>query len=189
MNIGIDIDDTLLDTTKDMQEKIKIYDKSGDVTKHIEEIMSGFAPTENVRNFFKEYSIKISETLKVKDNAAEVIKKLKDEGHKIIVITARTDIQCKGYEEMTKKYLEKNNIYYDKIFFNSLDKSKICLENNIDLMVDDSIKHCESVRKAGIETILFTSIVNQDKETDIKRVSNWIELEREINKLEKKQTV
>ena len=33
MNIGIDIDDTLLDTTKDMQENIEIYDKSGDVIK------------------------------------------------------------------------------------------------------------------------------------------------------------
>lgn len=189
MNIGIDIDDTLLDTTKDMQENIEIYDKSGDVIKHIEEIMSGATPTENVRKFFSKYSIKISGGLKVKDNAIEVIERLKKEGHKIIIITARADSQCKGYEKATIKYLEKNNIYYDKIFFNALDKSKICTENNIDLMVDDSIKHCESVREVGIETILFTSIVNQDKETDIKRVSNWMELEKEINKLKEKQTV
>ncbi len=48
-------------------------------------------------------------------------------------------------------------------------------------MIDDAIKHCESVERVGIRAILFTSLVNKDKETNLKRVKNWKELEKEIN--------
>ena len=72
---------------------------------------------------------------------------------------------------------------YTKIIFNAIDKAKLCLENNIDLMIDDSTEHCEEVNNIGVKSILFTTNVNKNIDTKIERVSNWIELEKTINNI------
>lgn len=186
MNIGIDIDDTLVDSTKNMIDKIGLYDKSGEVEKHIEEIMSGEIPTENIRKFMNTYLLDLTKTIRVKKDAIEVVNRLKNKGHKIILITSRNDEECKGLEKYTLEYLKKNNLIYDKIFLNSRDKAKVCIENDIDIMIDDSIKHCNNVSSTGIITFLFNSLINKGKKTSLKRVNNWRQLEKEINKIEEK---
>lgn len=184
MNIGIDIDDTLIDTTKNFKDIIGKYDKTGEVEKHIEAILSGEIPTENVRKFMNTYLLEITKTIEIKENAVDVIRILKDKGHKIIFITSRNDEECDGLEDFTLEYLKENNVIYDSIFLNSRDKAQVCLRNNIDIMIDDSIKHCNNVASKGIETFLFTSTINKDKETMLKRVDNWKQLEKEIDKIE-----
>ena len=49
-------------------------------------------------------------------------------------------------------------------------------------MVDDSVKYCEEIRKENIKSIVFTSEVNKNINTNIERVSNWLELEEKINR-------
>ena len=39
------------------------------------------------------------------------------------------------------------------------------------------------LNKEGIKSILFTSEINKDKETHVKRVSNWLELYDVIHNL------
>lgn len=184
MNIGIDIDDTLIDTTKNFKDVIGQYDKTGDVEKYVEEILSGEIPTENIRKFMNTYLLEVTKTIEIKEDAADVIRRLKEKGHKIIFITSRNDEECKGLEDFTLEYLKKNNVVYDRILLNSRDKAKVCLENDIDIMIDDSMKHCQNVASKGIETFLFTSMINKDKETMLKRVDNWKQLEKEIDKIE-----
>lgn len=186
MNIGIDIDDTLIDTTKNFKNMIGKYDKTGEVEKHIEVIMSGEIPTDNVKKFMNTYLLELTKTIKVKKDAVDVIKRLKKKGHKIIFITARDNEGCQGIEDFTLEYLQKNNVVYDKIFLHSKDKAKVCLENDIDIMIDDSIKHCNDVSNTGITTFLFTSFVNREKKTSLKRVNNWKQIEKEIDKIEEK---
>ena len=109
MNIGIDIDDTLVDTTRNFKNVIGKYDKSGDIEKYIEEILSGEIPTENIRKFMNTYLLDLTKTIKVKKDASHIIKKLKDKGHNIFFITSRNNKECKGLEEFTlecKKQLE-----------------------------------------------------------------------------------
>lgn len=67
--------------------------------------------------------------------------------------------------------------------FNCIDKASICKENHIDLLVDDSIKHCEAVYNENIKSILFTSVVNKNLPTQIERVNNWLELEEKVNSM------
>lgn len=186
MNIGIDIDDTLVDTTRNFKNVIGQYDKSGDIEKYIEEILSGEIPTENIRKFMNTYLLDLTKTIKVKKDASQIIKRLKDKGHKILFITSRNNEECKGLEEFTLEYLKENNVIYDKLFFNSRDKAKVCIENDIDIMIDDSIKHCNNVSSTGITTFLFNSVINKEKKTTLKRVGSWKQLEKEIDKIEEK---
>lgn len=183
MRIGIDIDDVITNTSASIRNYIEKYKNNQDIYEHIEAVMRGEMPTENIKKFYEENSLNIFRDAKVKENASKVIKELIDRGDEIYLITARGEQNFKGSEELTFKYLKENDIPYNKIIFNSYDKAKLCKDNRIDVMIDDSIKHCENVAKENIRSIVFTSVVNEKEQTTVTRVNNWIELKKEIDKL------
>lgn len=183
MRIGIDIDDVITDTSASMKDYIIKYDKNGELLDNIEDIMRGDASTPFIENFFKEHFLAIAKNAKVKENAAKVIQKLFEQGNEIYLITARGEKRkiFKGSEPLTLDYLKSNHICYTDIIFNAFDKAELCKKYKIDLMIDDSIKHCEAVRNENIKSILFTSVVNQSLPTTVERVDNWLALEEKIN--------
>lgn len=183
MKIGIDIDDVIVDTSNEMEKYIIEYDKSGNISAHLEEIMRGEISTLEIKKFLEDNVLEIMKNAKVKKNAQKVIHKLLDKGNEIFIITSRGEEKFKGSEKVTLEYLKNNKVEYTKIVFNSFDKAKICKENNIDLMIDDSIKLCLECEKENIKSILFTSKVNQLKDTKTERVENWLELESKIEKI------
>lgn len=185
MKIGIDIDDVLTDTSKVMKEYIDKFDKTGEVKKNLVEVMRGEFSTAAIRKFMIDHIGSLQKNAKVKENARDVIQRLIDRKDEIIFITSRGEKQAKGSEKRTLEYLVANQIPYTKVIFNATDKAKVCKENNIDLMIDDSVKFCEEIQKEKTETIVFNSIVNQDIKTNRKRVNNWLELEEEIQKVRK----
>ena len=80
-------------------------------------------------------------------------------------------------EDYTRKWLEKNGIVYDKLVLGAQDKLQAAKENNIDLFIDDSIKHCRNVQSGNIRTLLYTSICNQGVETpDLERAYSWVQI-------------
>lgn len=86
----------------------------------------------------------------------------------------------KGLMEVTRKYFKKHKIVVDKIIFRTIDKVDACIENKIDLMIDDSIKVLEDLDNNGINTILFSTISNKNYKTNLVRVDNWLDLEKYI---------
>ena len=189
MKIGIDIDDVLTDTSKVIVEFFQKYETSGDGMKHIVEIMRGELLTENIKKFYNLYINQMLREANLKDKyAAEVINRLFSEGNQIYFITARSEEKFKGSEQITIETLRDNNIKYSKIIFNASEKAKICSRNNIDFFVDDSVRNCEEVSKMGIETVVFTTKINENIKTNIARVSSWRELENRIeNYIEKEE--
>lgn len=180
MRIGIDIDDVITDTSSVVK---KYIDKSNDkeISERMEEVMRGEMPTQSIKKFFDDNSRYIYKEVKVKDGASEVIQEWLDKGNEIYIITSRGNIRFKGSEPITLEFFKLNNIKYTSILFNSFEKAKICKDNNIDIMVDDSVKHCTEIAKEGIKSVLFTSIVNRAINTQVPRVNNWLELREKIN--------
>lgn len=183
MKIGIDIDDVITNTSEKIKEYLYKYEKSGDGIKFIVEVMRGESPTQNIKNFFDEYMSEIFSFVTVKENAKEVIDRLINNGHEIILITSRGEERFKNSRKTTLEYLRNHNIQYSQIIFDSLDKQIACKENSIDIMIDDSVKTCELVNESTIKSIVYTSEINKNILTKIKRVENWLELEKEIDKL------
>ena len=179
MRIGIDIDDVLVDTSKLMKEYIIKFDNNGDIADHMEEIMRGDIPNSIISRFIDNNLTNIIDKVQIKPNAKEVLERL-NKSNDIVFVTSRGEERFKGSEDITLNYLKRNNIKYDRIIFNAFDKAKICKDNNIDVLVDDSVKLCEEAEKEGIRSIVFTSIVNKDRKTNVKRVDNWLELEKII---------
>lgn len=182
MKIAVDIDDVIVDTSASMRDFITQYDKTGEVSKYLVEIMRGEIPTPNIREFLNSHMLEIIKNAKVKENAREVIAELRENGNKIFLVTSRGEKRYKGSKNFTLKYLKENGIQYDEIFFDIVEKAKECKRNGIEILVDDSVKYCEECIKIGLKGIIFTSEVNKSIKTSIDRVNNWLELQQFVLK-------
>lgn len=181
MVIGIDMDDTICSTNELIIEAADEYDKtvlggSGIKNKDAYEFneMMGW-PDGMKGQFFKERLEYIMSHAQIKQSAKKVINKLHDEGCKIVIISFRKDKYLKDPYKLTIDWLKQNDIHYDKVFVNTGTKTDECIENNVQLFIDDKESHCEDVSSAGIDVLLFTNAYNHD-ETRFKRVDNWDEV-------------
>ena len=180
MNIAIDIDDTLTNSSDVISKYVHKYDSTycndGHLIDNIESIIRGFLIDEETKKFFNDFALEMGNLITIKDNAKEVIDKLRSEGNRIIIITARSDNFYEDAQKFCEEYLKKHNINYDKLLTHQTYKLEACKRENIDLMIDDAIDTCESLMDEGIKTVLFNSNLNKNKKTNVKRVDNWLEL-------------
>ena len=184
MVIGIDIDDTITNSSELIMEYARSFFKLDDINL-INNILNAPKIEGQLLEFYSKYLPEMIEKYTVKDNAVEVINRLKDKGYKIVIITARGyTVTHDNLDVITIEYFSKHGIHADEIIFKTVNKRDVCIEKNIRVLVDDSIKTLESLKDTEIEPILFDSIINKDTSTDIKRVYSWLELEEQISLLE-----
>ena len=186
MNIGIDIDNVISNFDEALLEEYLKHDNdlrgTGIVNKalHITHGMFDWTEKEE-REFYLANIERIVKTLNVKDGAKEYIDKLKKDGHNIFIITGRDNGEYTNPVEMTQKWLKENNIYYDKLIFTNAykndkhGKTEKCFENNIDIMVDDSVHICKDCMENNITTLLMDRVVTR-KEKGMTRVKDWKEI-------------
>ncbi len=196
MNIGIDIDDTIANTYDVLFKYVQeytIHDIVTDREKTNRDMIAQMYRT-NFRNgdkkqdkeFFNRYYEKTVLKVKPKINAIENIKKLKEEGNQIYLITARFPSEKFNIEELTKGWLKKYDIPYDKLILNSENKVITAKEHCIDIFVDDNIKNCTEMAKVGIKTYIMDTIVNKDFiDENIERVYSWSQLYQKIEDYKK----
>lgn len=193
MIIGIDIDDTICNTYEIMfhdgaKYTIEELGRSGKIHKgnlntHMYcKDMYGWS-FEEATDFLNKYYESIMKEVRPIKYVAEVIKKLRQEGNKIYLITARFTNKNFDIKEVTKRWLRDNNIDYDEIFFDCTTKADLVKEKNVDIFIDDSFLNCEEVSKLGIKTYIFNTIVNENLENEnIERVYSWPHVYQQIKK-------
>ncbi len=170
MRIGVDIDNVLSNFSEELLREYIIHDKeingNGIVNKN-EYIRKKFNWTdEEEKKFYKENIERISTNLKPIKNCAKYIRKLKERGFEIYIVTGRENGDYSDPYNMTVNWLKKYNIYYDKIILvdakNSHSKTEVCLENNIYIMIDDSKRMCLDASNHGITTFIMDTPYNKD---------------------------
>lgn len=189
MRIGIDLDDTITKTDEILFKYAKIYNEEEKILFNINReewnLTKAFGwNEENIKGFFSKYLKSIYEKAEIKENAKEKINALKNDGNKIIIITARDTKSLKEVHEVCKDWLINNKINVDKIVVDGGNKAQKCLENKIDIFIDDNICNCENVyNNLKIPVLLMNSRYNKDYQNPkIKRVYNWNEIYNEICK-------
>ena len=163
MKIGLDIDDVITNTSEVIEGYV-LKDKNSDkLQKHMKAIMKGNPTDPEVVSFCMNMYVDAFRAVKPIENSIKVINNLMDQGNEVYLITARGDEleYFRGSEEVTKKFLLDNSVKYSKLIFNAVDKAQLCKDNGIDLMVDDSVEHCEDVASVGVKSIVFTTKVNK----------------------------
>lgn len=188
MNIGIDIDDTISNTFESAKNYAEEYIKNELKKEPIMDIskvkdhyyirdMFGLT-TEESDYFWKKYYNRIIENVKPKASSVEMINKLREDGNKIIIITARWSDEENDAFKISEKWLKKNGIKYDKLYTGIEIKDETAIKEKIDLFIDDSINQCKVVTSAGIKSYLFDSETNRHINPDeaIERVFSWDEI-------------
>lgn len=194
MNIGVDIDGVLTNIQDYVFEYgSKFSYKNGKNLKNLEKNKYETSEIFNWQNdedrtFWDEIFTNYAQNERPRFFASEVLKKI-NEKHKIYIITARTDDNRDGIEgtekisEITKKWLIKNDIPFDNIFFPGVDKRNTVLDNKIDIMIEDSAENIKML-EPFTKIIVFDAIYNKDVE-GYARVNSWYEILYHINELEK----
>ena len=187
MKIGIDIDDTIVNTNEYIIKAAFNYDKLFLKNKGFHNKKS-YAFTDmfywdddDVRSFFKYYQQeKLYLKVPVKKDAIKYINKLYDDGNYICFITYRQDNDSKETYEDTYQYLKKYGFKFNKLITNSGMKGQVCVNEEIDIFIDNSISQIDDVNKRGIETIMFLTPYNKSYKG--KKLGSWKDIYNEIRK-------
>lgn len=185
MLIGIDIDDTLVNT----REKQLIYwadyvtknPKEG-YTKEVPNTINDFGD-EYVQVFWDTYREQLSFTPTFKENTSVVLHRLKENNIIPCIITSRPDAKYKNLKLRLKNWLKENNIPIEILYTDVRNKGLFCKENNIDILIDDSLNQIKSAKENNVKAILFNNNPNYEGlQTD-----NWLDLYDILIKLKEEQ--
>ncbi len=128
--------------------------------------------------------------------AAEVIRKLRAEGHEIYIVTGRNnddmlvdDMPADNWEEVTEDWLRENDIEYDSIEFHRgrpapYDKGTYCAEQGIDVMIEDLPEYLETL-EGKTRVMIYDQPYNQTVEmSGAERVYSWYDVYDKIKRME-----
>ena len=194
MKIGIDLDGVVFDSEKELRVYSELHDMI-DLNQNSETDNRGlkcqdrFQWTEKeTEDFLKKYHKQIIEESNFMPGVKRVLKLLKEEGNSLILITARGGIN-KDMIKITEKRLKENGMdIFDKYYWAIENKEEVCKKENIDIMIDDFCKNCESIANSKIKTIYLKDAPSYDLEENkyIKVLYNWGEIYRYIKEMENK---
>lgn len=188
MKIGIDVDGVLLDYEKGMLVQAELYDMKkvrgkGKIYTNPYFVQDKYDWTkEEKESFIKESLGKVSEESSLMPGVKEILPKLQEEGHELIIISARGKEADELIDIVTKKF-EEANLRFDRYYWKITDKIKICKEENIDIMIDDNPTTCKKMIENEIKVMYFRGIRGYTIPSNryLMEVTNWGEVYRNIH--------
>ena len=194
MKIGVDLDGVVFDSEKDFRIYSELFDlielkQNSKMDNSNIRFQDRFKWTEEeTESFLKKYHKKIIKEANYMPGAIKILKMLKEEGNNLIIITARGGMN-EEIIELTKERLDNDNMnIFDKYYWKTENKDEICVQENIDIMIDDSYDKCKKISNAKINTIYLKDAPSYDLEENkyLKVLYNWGEIYRYIKEMNNK---
>ena len=173
MRIGIDLDNTICNTSEKVEEYLEKYAQE----ENLEPI--DIMNDDSLRDSFWERYLKdIYRNVTIKENVSKVLNHFKEKGHELFIITARDNYS--EIEEITKEWLDNHHLPIDHIFMCRYGegKAETCKENQIVIMIDDDPYNIQYLEASNILYLLFDDRGKRDRKNNY--VTNWLEIERFI---------
>ncbi|CCY88499.1 putative uncharacterized protein [Mycoplasma sp. CAG:956] len=187
MKIGIDIDDTVMNTFDIIEEAARYFDKYflenkgyQDITKY--DFHERFYWTSEEKKAFFNYFRKNKLYLKAKPkgDALYYLEKLYNEGYEIYFLTRRKKDEKLDILSITKNDLISKGFKFTDCYIGLSKKGEACKNLGIDVFIDDAVIQIEDVNNYGIKTILIDNWYN--KEYKGLRAKNFQEIYNIIRK-------
>lgn len=180
MKIGIDIDGVLIDFEERFRCKAELFhyiERKNPKPKDNDFywVQDNYEWSEEDWNIFQEkYLLRLTEESNILPGVKEVLELLKQENNELIIISARGT----EFDEMitlVEKKIKDNNLKFDKYYWKTQDKLKICKDEQIDIMIDDNPNTCQKLSQNNIKTLYFRSIYGKrmQENENLKEVHNW----------------
>lgn len=183
MKIAVDIDKTLVDCKSLLYEIINSSFSGQDGTKKLK-----YFEVDDTNPNIKGIISRISKMYKVKhytmcENSSEIIKRLSDEGHEIIILSSRP--KGKSLVSALIKCINHFDIKFSKMVVSCNNKSLYCKNNGIDLLIDNSYATCLSTSLKGIKSICYTKILSKNHKEDgnLFICRTWNDIEKKVKEL------
>lgn len=169
MKIGIDIDDTVMNTFDVIEEAARYFDKYflenkgyQDITKY--DFHERFYWTSEEKKAFFNYFRKNKLYLKAKPkgDALYYLEKLYNEGYEIYFLTRRKKDEKLDILSITKNDLISKGFKFTDCYIGLSKKGEACKSLGIDVFIDDAVIQIEDVNNYGIKTILVDNWYNKE---------------------------
>lgn len=191
MKIGIDVDGVILDYERMLKTYSELYDfielkKDGMVNRNEHYIRNRYSWTAEERlNFIDKYFVELTKKTSFVAGANDVIKMLKNDGHELIVISARGINAGEAMKDEVIKKFNEEGLVFDKYYWKQEDKLEVAKKEKIDIMIDDYYEVCKKLSQNKIKTIYFRDKEMKKLEQNeyLKEVSNWGEIYRIIKNM------
>lgn len=183
MKIALDIDDTIINTYEFLLDRMVEFYKVDKNYLLVNNYSYVNMPEEfklKETKFIQEMFEHKLNQITIKENAKKNINKLYEQGNEIYLITARQNF--KDLYNSTYYQMKNYGIKFTKLIC-TINKKEACIQNNIDIFIDDSLRNVESVKDFVKRVFIFESSLNKDKKTTISKVKNWDELYSIIKKI------
>ena len=185
MRIAIDIDDTLTESFDYFQPCVAEYFGVSPEQLRKEEISYSNLPQEwkdRELDFCRTYYDRLAAETPFKPDAAWGVAQLRQMGHNITILTARTTDFYTDPVATSARELANGGISYDSLVC-TLDKGTACREMGIHLLIDDMPHNCDAAASQGCKTLLFTGQGNRQLQTNHPRVASWQEIVNAVQKM------
>lgn len=185
MRIGVDLDGVVFNSEEMFRAWAELNDieLGGHGVSHPEElkVLQRYDwPNEECSKFLDNYLLPVLEVAPLMPLAKEVINMLRSDGHEFIAITSRFR---PGEVEITERRMKEEGFDFPVVYTGGK-KAQSCLDNKIDVMVEDFYGYVEEMADAGITCIqLVPPPIKEVHRDNVFICRNWGEIYRTIIKL------
>lgn len=191
MKIGIDFDGVILDTERALKFYADYYSyfELGGLKRKRSDSLSqekcfDWTP-EQKKEFYKKYYILASNTASFLTGAKTILKKLKEEGHELYIVSNRGVRDYVDETKLARERMKELEIEFDGFAWDNENKAETCKRLGIDLMIDDSPVNAKDFIGSDIKMLYFRDVkIERVFADNIKRVDSWMDIYFEANKIE-----
>ena len=160
MRIGIDFDDTLVDTFSKYHKYFAMWEEK-DKFKDIYHLKA-----KDWDRFFDAYWDEIYKEVEFFPDVYENLLKLNNKGYQLVLVSSRYG-PCTEY---AIKQIKDAKLPINEFVFTTRFKSDACIKNNIDLMIDDNDLIISDLKKHHIKCL------KKGKSRKFKHLDNWCDI-------------
>ena len=185
MRIAVDIDDTLnaVDRVRYAGEYIRRKNlpfRLVDENAHMLEKVYDWSH-DDVLEFVHDGGITAFTDAPARKGAREVLERWRAAGIEVIVLTSRVAEWFGNPEKLSRDWLEKRHIPYDGLVASCADKGAYCAQNNIDILIDDSVEQCLSAQERGVYAVLAVSRATLERAREVHYGgANWKQIDAAV---------
>ena len=185
MRIAVDIDDTLnaVDRVRYAGEYIRRKNlpfRLVDENAHMLEKVYDWSH-DDVLEFVHDGGITAFTDAPARKGAKEVLERWRSAGFHVTVLTSRVAEWFGNPEKLSRDWLEKRHIPYDGLVASCADKGAYCAQNNIDILIDDSVEQCLSAQGKGVYAVLAVSRATLERAREVHYGgANWKQIDAAV---------